>query len=175
MPRTVIPLTNPIFKVAETEAGLTAGEAFECQLTSAAITAAPNFQTIPATGCAGASQSPGQTSWALDLAWLQDWTAAGGGLSNFAYEHDAQEVWFRLALDSVGAPTVVATGHAFATAGSFGGTFGDGSPAAATATWPCIDKPDIVAAATTMAATAGTTANGTNGTPTQPVPAQAAA
>jgi hypothetical protein len=155
MPRTVIPLTNPIFKVADTEAGLTTGDAYECQLTSAAITASANFQTIPPTGCAPAAQSPGATSWALDLAWLQDWTAVGGGLSNYAYENDAQAVWFSLALDSVNAPTVVATGQAYVTAGSFGGTFGDGSPAAATATWPCLDKPTIVSAVAAAAA-AGT-------------------
>ena len=156
MPRTVIPLTNPIFKVADTEAGLTGGQAYECQLTSAVITASANFTTIPPTGCAPAAQSPGQTSWALDLAWLQDWTASGGGLSFYAYENDAQPVWFSLALDSVGAPTVVATGQAYVTAGSFGGTFGDGSPAAATAQWPCLDKPTIIAPVVLAAGTAST-------------------
>lgn len=154
MPRTVIPLNHPIFKVADTEVGLTAGTAFECQLTSAKITAAPNFQTIPATGCAPAAQSPGQTGWALDLAWLQDWTASGGGLSGYAFENDTLPKWFSLALDSVGAPTVVATGECYVVAGDFGGVFGDGTPAAATSTWPCLAKPDIVLPVV-MAAAAG--------------------
>lgn len=154
MPRTVIPLNNPIFKVADTEAGLTGGTAFECQLTSATITASPNFQTIPATGCAPAAQSPGQTSWALDLAWLQDWTASGGGLSGYAYDNDTLPKWFSLALDSVGAPTVVATGECFVVAGSYGGVFGDGTPAAATSTWPCLAKPSIVTPVVMAAAAA---------------------
>ena len=144
MPRTVLTLNNPIFKVADNEAGLTAGEAYECQLTSAVITPVPVFNTVPATGCAPAAQSPGRTGFNLDLAWLQDWTAPGGGLSGYAWDNDTEAKWFSLAVDSVGAPTVVATGQAYVVAGGYGATFGDGSAAATTATWPCLDKPDIV-------------------------------
>jgi hypothetical protein len=141
--RTVMTLSNPILKVADTQVGLSSGTAFECQLTSATITASPNMNTIPATGCAPAAQSPGSTSWALDLAWLQDWSDSGGGLSGFAYTNDTAAKWFSFTLDSVDSPTVVAEGEVYVVAGSFGGVFGDGSAAAATATWPCLDKPDI--------------------------------
>jgi hypothetical protein len=150
--RTVITLNNPILKLADDQAGLAAStDVFECQLTSAMITASPVFNTIPATGCAPASQSPGRTGYSLDLAWLQDWTAAGGGLSGYAFANDGLPKWFSFTLDSVGAPTVVATGQVYVVAGGFGGTFGDGSAAATTATWPCVDTPDITPAAVAAA------------------------
>lgn len=142
MARHVITLNNPIFKLADSEAGLATGEAYECQLTSASITPQPVFNTIPATGCAPAAQSPGRTGFQLDLAWLQDWSAPAGGLSGYAYTHDTESKWFSLQLDASDA-TVVATGQVYVVAGAYGGTFGDGTPAAATATWPCLDKPDI--------------------------------
>lgn len=157
MPRTAIPLTNPVFKVADTEAGLTAGDAYECQITSAVITSTANFQTIPATGCEGASQSPGLSSWALDLTWLQDWSVPGGGLSEYAFTNDTLPAWFSLSLDSIGAPTLVATGQAYVTAGAYGGTFGDGSAPTATATWPCLAKPAIVTPVVGTTATASST------------------
>ncbi len=153
MARTVITLNKPIFKLADSEAALTAGDAYECQLTSATIVANPNFNTIPATGCAGATQSPGTTGWQLDLNWLQDWTAPGGGLSGFAYTHDTEPKWFSFTLNKDD-PTVVATGEVFVVAGGYGGTFGDGTPAAASATWPCLDKPDITLPADTVTAEA---------------------
>lgn len=170
MPRTALVLNNPIFKLADTEVGLTAGTAYECQLTSAAITPQPQMNTIPSTGCAPATQSPGRTQWQLDMAWLQDWSASGGGLSGYAYTNDTLPMWFSLALDSVGAPTVVATGQVYVVAGAYGGTFGDGSAAAATATWPCLDKPDITLPATFAAATAGPTPEGQPVTQQPPAP-----
>lgn len=169
MARTILPLNNPILKVADTEAGLTAGTAYECQLTLAAIQPAAQFNTIPATGCAPSVQSPGRTQFTLHLEWLQDWTAAGGGLSGYALENDGQAIWFSYALDSVNDPTVVATGEAYVTPGDYGGTFGDGSAAAATADWPMLDKPSVVtpaAAVATAEATEATEATETAAEPT---------
>lgn len=146
MPRTLLVLTNPKFRVADTEAGLSAGDAYECQLTSAVITANPVFNTIPATGCAPATQSPGKTGYQLDLAWLQDWNAPGGGLSGYAFNNDALPKWFQLIPDNVGAPTVKAEGQCYVVSGGFGGVMGDGSAAATTSTWPLLDKPVITTA-----------------------------
>jgi len=146
MAREVITLNNPIFKMADSEAGLATGQAYECQLTSAVITAQPQFNTIPATGCAPATQSPGRTGYQIDLAWLQDWTKAGGGLSKYAFDNDGVSKWFSLVPDST-QPEVEATGQVYVVSGGFGGTFGDGSAAATTATWPCLDKPEIATAA----------------------------
>jgi hypothetical protein len=148
MARTVLVLNNPKFKLADTSAGLSTGVAYECQLTSAAITPQPAFNTIPATGCAPATQSPGKTGWQLDMAWLQDWTASLGGLSGYAFTNDTAAKWFELTVDTVGAPTVKATGQCYVVSGAYGGAFGDGSAAPATATWPLLDKPVIVLPAT---------------------------
>ena len=142
MPRDVMIYNRPTLKLATTEAGLTAGLAVECQTTEARVQAQPAYNTIPATGCAGATQSPGLTGYQLLINWLQDWKSPGGGLSGFAEAHDGESVWFELVPD-VDDPTVKATGQAYATAGDFGGVFGDGSAAAATATWPCLSKPDF--------------------------------
>ena len=150
MPRTLITLNNPILKLADSQAGLAAGTAYECQLTSATITPQPQFNTIPATGCAPATQSPGRTGWQLDMAWLQDWTAAAGGLSGYAYTNDGKPKWFSLTLDST-VPTVKAEGQIYVVAGQYGGVFGDGSAAPANATWPCLDKPTITTPVTLAA------------------------
>jgi hypothetical protein len=140
--RNVIILNNPKVKFAATSAGLAAGDAFECQITSAAITPQPVYNTIPATGCAGATQSPGRTGFQLELAWLQDW-GSDPSMSAYAWTNDGLPVWYSLDLDTIGLPGEQATGQAYATAGGYGGTFGDGSAAATTATWPCLDKPAI--------------------------------
>lgn len=167
MPRVVQIYNSPTLKVATTEAGLASGQGVECQVTSAIVTAQPTYQTIPSTGCAGASQSPGLTGYQLELAWLQDWNAAApGGLSYFAYTNDGGEVWFELTPDSADATTKL-TGHAFCSAGGFGGTFGDGSAATATATWPLVEPPEVPA----PAAAADQTATGPADTePAEPAP-----
>jgi len=154
MPRTVIVFTNPTLKVADTEAGLAAGDAYECQVTSAVINTQTAFNTIPATGCAGATQSPGAPGYTLDIAWLQDWTAAGGGLSGWAWANKGLPMWVEIVPDKIGAPTVKAIGQAYITPGQFGGTFGDGSPGASTASWPYVNEPTITPAAVVFAADA---------------------
>jgi hypothetical protein len=154
MPRTVMIYNNPTLRVATDEAGLATGLAAECQVTTARVQASPNYNTIPATGCAGATQSPGLTSYALALSWLQDWSAPGGGLSGFAFENDGQPVWFELVPDAAQATLTKITGEAFCAAGDYGGTFGDGSAADASTTWPCVSKPTPVVPPDTVTAAA---------------------
>jgi hypothetical protein len=154
MPRVVMVLTNPTLKVADDQASLAAGTAYECQVTSAVISTNVTMNTIPATGCAGASQSPGAPGYQLDLAWLQDWTAAGGGLSGWAWENRLTKKWIELVPDKNAAPTVTAEGEVWIVPGQFGGTFGDGSAAPATATWAFVNDPDITPAVVAAAAEA---------------------
>lgn len=139
---TIIPINNPVFKIADTEAGLAAGDAYECQLTTASIIGTTPTNTVPATGCQGPTSTPGKAGWALSLAWLQDWTAPAGGLSKYAYDNETELKWFSLAIDNVGFPTVIAQGQAYVTPGQFGGVIG-GPPAPATASWPILGKPAI--------------------------------
>lgn len=145
MARTVMKFTTPTLRVALTEGDLATGLAIECQVTSALVQAQPQYQTIPATGCAPAAQSPGQTGWQLVLNWLQDWTAGDEtvSFSAWAFEHDGEQVWFEL-IPTTGDATTSIKGTGFAVAGDFGGTFGDGSAATATATWPLLAKPTVV-------------------------------
>lgn len=137
---TVITITNGLVKFADDEASLATGEAFECQVTEASINATPNLQTVPATWCSPESQSPAATGFELAITWLQDWTAADGGLSMYAFENDTKTKWFSMQLD-VDDDTTVATGQVRVVAGSYGGAAG--TPLTATATWPLAAKPTI--------------------------------
>ena len=80
---------------ADTEAGLTAGEDYKCQIQNATVTPAPTYTTVAATGCQGAVQSLDlPVPETLDLTWLQDWTAPGGGLANYCRTNAGQVKWF---------------------------------------------------------------------------------
>jgi len=154
MPRIAMILNHPTLKVADTEIGLASGQSVECQVTSAVVQAQPQYQTIPSTGCAGATQSPGLTGYQLVISWLQDWTtAAPGGLSYWAWTNDGTAKWIELTPD-VAAPTQKLTGQVYVAAGDYGGTFGDGSAALATSTWPFAAKPTIPAPVAAVAAEA---------------------
>lgn len=145
MTQTVMVYNHPTLIVATSEAGLDTGLACECQVNSALLNPAPAYSTVPSTGCTGAQQIPGLTAYALALAWLQDWTAGDEtkSLSRFAYEHDGERVWLRLVPDVTDETNSPMTGPFWCAAGGYGGTFGDGSASASTATWPAIGKPTI--------------------------------
>lgn len=151
MARTIMQWTRPTMRIATTQAGLATGTAIECQVNSATVSAVPSTVTIPATGCAPATNAPGLTGWQLDLAWLQDWAAGDDteSLSRFAFEHDTEAVWVEMIPNRDDATNSPLTGQFFAVSGGYGGTFGDGSAAATTATWPAVDKPTIGDAPTT--------------------------
>lgn len=148
-PRTVVVVKQAKLVLSDTEAGLSTGTEYQCVVTSAAITTTANMQTVPATGCQGPAQTPAESSFALVLAWLQDWTAPGGGLSGYAWDHDTDLVWFSLMPEDTG--TVAATGQVYITAGPYLGDFG--TPLVATGvTWPCFEKPTITLPALAAAA-----------------------
>lgn len=152
MPREVMTFNNPTFKVAATEAELATAAPMQCQVTSAVVNASVTFSTIPATGCAGPSQSPSAPGYQLDLAWLQDWHVADG-LSAFAEANGGSSAWVELTPNATDAATKV-TGQVFVVPGQLGGTFGDGSAGTATATWPFVDRPDFALPAGAVAADA---------------------
>lgn len=136
---TVIVITNGTLTLADSQAELTSSPLnFECQVTEAAINATPNLQTVPATFCEPESQSPAATGYELAVTWLQDWTAPGGGLSNYVFVNDTLTKWFRLSLDT---GETIAEGQVRLVAGAFGGAAG--TPLTASATWPCASKPTI--------------------------------
>jgi hypothetical protein len=155
----VIIVTNGILKLADDEASLATGTAFECQTTSAAINAAPNLQTVPATFCAPASQAPAATGFELAISWLQDWTAPGGGLSKYAFDNDTLTKAFSLQLTEDAEP--VATGQVRVVAGAYGGDAG--TPLVSSTTWPLVNRPTITAPAPAgvMASTSSAAADAT--------------
>jgi hypothetical protein len=152
---TVITVVDGHVAFADTEAGLTTAVEYSCQVTSAALGATPNLRDVPATFCAPASQTPAATGYALDMTWLQDWTAPGGGLSNYAFVNDTALKWFSIKFDKDDT-TPLATGQVRVVAGGFGGEAG--TPLVTTATWPVQGKPNITVpaiAGTAEAAAAG--------------------
>lgn len=88
------------------EALLTAYEAgsasWTCQATSGALTATQDTTTVdvPATFCnpARSIPQPAQTSYSLDLSFLQDPNVAAG-LSAFLFEHDTEEAYVLFGMD----------------------------------------------------------------------------
>lgn len=153
MARTTMVFSKPTLKLAETEAELVTGQAFECQVTQFAVDANVTMATIPATGCAGASDSPANASYTAQVVWLQDWSAgAAASLSSFVWEHKNEKVWVEMTPDS-GDPTTKITGEVWMTPGTglFGGTFGDGSAGLTTASWPYTGEPTIAAPVTLTA------------------------
>lgn len=148
---TVIVVNNAKLMLGDTAAdvvpGTGTGDAFECQVTSAAINANANLQTVPATFCAPESQAPAATGWELAITWLQDWTDADG-LSFYAFANDTLSKFFSLTLNDQ--PTPVATGEVRVVAGAYGGDAA--TPLTATQTWPIVGKPTLTPPAATQSA-----------------------
>lgn len=175
MSQTLMTYTQPVFLVADTQAALDAGDAYECQINVATIDPSITFATVPSTGCSGPSQSPSAAAWALTLTWLQDWSAPGGGLSGWSYTNRLTQKWFRLIPNKTDV-AVQGEGVAWIVPGRMGGTFGDGSTGQADAVWqligdPTFDFPGMVAA---TGATAGIPGTWTPGGSTPPANAAGA-
>jgi hypothetical protein len=136
----IIVVTDGELTLADDEAGLVTGPAFQCQVTSAALNASPNLQDVPATFCSPATQAPAATGYTLAVEWLQDWRAPSGGLSGYCYTNDTLLKWFQLKLDAADTAPI-ATGQVRLVAGAFGGSAG--TPLPATAEWPVQGKPEI--------------------------------
>jgi hypothetical protein len=117
-------------------------QAFTCQVTSSALTAAPNITTldIPATLCNPAKSTPqaGETSYSLDLSFLQDPNVAVG-LSRRLFEWDTKEAFVYLSLAGGEPPRMIGRARIVA------GTIGGGARVILTAdtSFPLIRKPDV--------------------------------
>lgn len=129
-----------ILKFAATPAEIATAPEYQCQITSVALTPSPVTETLDATLCRAESDSAKPSKWALDLEFLQDWTAVpDDSLSWFLYDNDGKEVAFSVSLTAAAPP--VATGTCSISAGAFLG------PASgvltATASLPCKGKPEF--------------------------------
>jgi len=85
-------------KFADDLAGIAAAPDYKCQVTHASVDPVLAYNTTPATGCSSeVQQLKVPVAWQLNLTWLQDWTAAGGGLANYANENAGTIKYFEYA------------------------------------------------------------------------------
>lgn len=115
---------------------------WRCQVTSGMLTASADTTTRdrPATFCQPARTipSPGETSYTLDVEFLQD-PNARLGLSRFLFEHDVEEAYFLLGLNNDDPPKAI--GRVRLQAGAFGGPARD--ELTASLSLPLTRKPQI--------------------------------
>lgn len=126
-----------------TEADYDAGsETWRCQVTSGKLTASADTTTRDraATFCQPARTipNPGETSYSLDVEFLQDVTVATG-LSRFLFEHDTKEAYFLLGLNADDPPKAI--GRVRVQPGDFGGAARE--DLTATISLPLSRKPQI--------------------------------
>ena len=128
MTATVLTITDAdvLFHAGETAPTdwLTADN-FQCQVVTARVNATANLAEVAATFCQGATQTPGLSSFEVELSGLQDWTVADG-LSMFLFDNDGLPGWMKITLPnkepgSAQASIVCKVGFV---AGSFGGEAG---------------------------------------------------
>jgi hypothetical protein len=116
--------------------------AWTCQVTSGALTAAPNTTTvdIPATLCnpAKSTPQPGETSYTLDMSFLQDPNVATG-LNRYLFENDTKEAYVYFGMNDAEPPRMI--GRVKLISGTIGG--GARTVLTADSSLPLVRKPDI--------------------------------
>jgi hypothetical protein len=145
MPRQVITVTAATLTLGPTATSTD----FSCQVNVGTITPTANNVDVPATFCAGASQTAAPSSFALDLTILQDWGAVKS-VSQYLFDHDAEVVDFELEGIGVTGSTVTVTGQVTVVAGALGGEAG--TPLTADVSLPILGKPTVVATPPTVTA-----------------------
>jgi hypothetical protein len=100
-------------------------DAWTCQTTAGALTASQDTTTtdVPATFCSPAKSipQPAETSYSLDLSFLQDPNVAAG-FNAFLFEHDTEEAYVLFGMaDNTGAAAPKMIGRVRLVAGTIGG------------------------------------------------------
>jgi hypothetical protein len=121
-------------------AGVTPLVAYNQQVTNLRVVADPQQNAVPGTyGPDGAPRDiPGQSKWHAEISYLQDWSAAAGSLSQFAFDNDGELADFSFVPDVDGAPTL--SGQVYLVSGEYGGPAGEAWQVT-TLSWPCNGKP----------------------------------
>jgi hypothetical protein len=141
MPQVLPTLNDPVLQIADTEAGLTTGVEFVCQMTAATLNTEQHLTDVPQSGCYPPTKIVGDPTYTLDLAWIQDWSDPAG-ISRYAQDNNGETKWIQFLMDADDATTVVTTAVQIA-AGQYGGTFG--GLAQTTTTWPIVGNPTFPA------------------------------
>lgn len=120
----------------------TGSTGWTCQMTSGALTPSPNTTTsdVPATFCKPAKSvpQPGETSFTLDLTFLQD-PNVSTGLSAFLYANDTKEAFVYFGMNDGEPPRMI--GRVRLAAGLVGGDAR--TTLVATVSLPLTRRPDI--------------------------------
>lgn len=120
----------------------TGSQGWTCQATSGSLTPSANTTTqdIPATFCAVAKSTPtpGETTFSLDLSFLQDPSVAAG-LSAYLYEHDTEEAYAYFGMNDSEPPRMI--GRVRLAAGVIGGEAR--TTLTADVSLPLVRRPDI--------------------------------
>ena len=130
--------------------GITPLVEYGCQVTNIVLEPTQNTTNTPGTYCNAPHDTPGASSWALVISFLQDWGATAS-LSEFTFDHDGELCDFEFTSSN---PLTVPdmSGTCYVTATAFGGDPG-AAWAVTTQRWPCPEKPTRTASPTTLAAT----------------------
>lgn len=124
--------------------GITPLVEYGCQVTDIMVEPSQNMSTTPGTYCAAPHDTPGASSWALVISFIQDWGATES-LSEFVFTNDGALCDFEFTSSNPDdVPSM--TGSAFVTATAFGGNAG-AAWQVATQRWPLNAKPTLVPAA----------------------------
>lgn len=137
-------------KFADDEATLLTAPDFKCQVQNATCTPVLTYTQVGATGCQGPSQSlVVPVPWTLDLTWLQDWTAAAGGLAGYANTNAGQIKYFSYV--PVGGGDLEVTGQVEVAPVALGGDMGVPS-IAGPVSWQIQGQPTITTPVALVAA-----------------------
>lgn len=147
MPQVLLNLNDPVITIGDA-LPIVAGVDIECQMTAATLTSTPNLTEVPKSGCYPPTSIVGDPTYALEVAWIQDWTDAAG-ISRMAHAFNGERKFVSFLLDSDDAATAV-TAEVTVAEGQYGGTFG--GLAVATASWPIVGTPTFPAYTPAVAA-----------------------
>jgi hypothetical protein len=120
--------------------GITPLVEYACQVTDIVLEPTQNTTTTPGTYCAAPHDSPGASSWAIVISFLQDWGNTPS-LSEFTFTNDGALCDFEFtSANPASVPDM--SGQVFVTATAFGGPAGE-AWAVTTQRWPCNAKPTL--------------------------------
>jgi len=132
-------------------AGVTPLVDYHCQITDVMLEPTPNTTTTPGTYCDAPHDTPGASSWAMVISFLQDWGNTPS-LSEFVFTNDGALCDFEfVSTNPDTCPSM--TGQAYVTATAFGGPAGS-SWQVTTQRWALKTKPTLTPAVVGLSASA---------------------
>jgi hypothetical protein len=124
--------------------GITPLVEYACQVINVMLEPTQNTTTTPGTYCGAPVDTPGLSSWAMVISFLQDWGNTPS-LSEFTFTNDGALCDFEFTSSNPDTcPSM--TGSVYVTATAFGGDAG-AAWQVTTQRWPCDAKPTLVPAA----------------------------